>query len=75
MTKPIGGCQGLLVSQKRPTGDGPVRTLTLEIEVDSDPISGRLTERGTSGRSFVGWLGLARALELVLDTGERDSST
>ena len=74
MTKPLGGCQGLLVSQKRPPGDGPVRTLTLEIEVDSDPISGRLTERGTSGRSFVGWLGLARALELVLGTGERDSS-
>jgi hypothetical protein len=41
--------------------------LTLEIDTDSDPIAGRLSEGGGPGQQFVGWLGLARALELVLD--------
>jgi hypothetical protein len=44
--------------------------LTLEIEADSDPIAGRLSEGGAPGRQFVGWLGLARALELALEPGE-----
>jgi hypothetical protein len=44
--------------------------LTLEIDADSDPVAGRLSEGGAPGREFVGWLGLARALELVLEAGE-----
>jgi hypothetical protein len=48
--------------------------LTLEINADGDPISGRVSESdGTSGQQFVGWLGLARALELVLDAPGRVS--
>ena len=46
------------------------RVLTLEIETDSDPIAGRLSEVGARGQDFVGWLGLARALELVLEPNE-----
>jgi hypothetical protein len=45
--------------------------LTLEIDADSDPIAGRVSERGARGQPFVGWLGLARALELVLEPAER----
>lgn len=48
------------------TGRAPVRTLTLEIDSDADPISGRLREGVGPGEQFVGWLGLARALERVL---------
>jgi hypothetical protein len=46
------------------------RVLTLEIDSDSDPIAGRLSEAGAPGQQFVGWLGLARALELVLERAE-----
>jgi hypothetical protein len=49
---------------------GRTRVLTLEIDADSDPIVGRLSERGAPGQPFVGWLGLARALELVLEPAE-----
>jgi hypothetical protein len=44
--------------------------LTLEIETESDPIAGRLSEGGGPGEEFVGWLGLARALELALEPAE-----
>jgi hypothetical protein len=44
--------------------------LTLEIDPDSDPISGRVSEGGAPGGQFVGWLGLARALELALEPRE-----
>ena len=46
------------------------RVLTLEIDLDSDPISGRVSEGGAPGGQFVGWLGLARALELALEPRE-----
>jgi hypothetical protein len=46
------------------------RVLTLEIDSEGDPIAGRLSEGGAPGRRFVGWLGLARALELVLEPAE-----
>lgn len=49
------------------------RTLTLEIYPQSNPIAGRLSEGGTSGHQFVGWLGLARALELALQSGDVSS--
>jgi hypothetical protein len=39
----------------------------LEIDPGSDPISGRLQHDGHPAHEFVGWLGLARALELTLD--------
>jgi hypothetical protein len=44
--------------------------VTLEIDTDSDPIAGRLSEGGAPDRPFVGWLGLARALELALEPCE-----
>jgi hypothetical protein len=47
-----------------------VKVLRLEIEVDRDPIAGRLSEDGGPGRPFAGWLGLARALALALEPGE-----
>jgi hypothetical protein len=41
-------------------------TVTLEIELDSQPIAGRL--RGAGGEiDFAGWLGLAAALERALE--------
>jgi hypothetical protein len=43
------------------------KVLTLEIDADTDPIAGRLSERGAPGQQFFGWLGLARALEHVLE--------
>jgi hypothetical protein len=43
------------------------RTLILEIDSDTDPVSGRLGEGTGPSVPFVGWLGLARALERVLD--------
>jgi hypothetical protein len=46
------------------------RVLTLEIDSDSDPIAGSLSEGDAPGREFVGWLGLARALERALEPGE-----
>jgi hypothetical protein len=51
----------------RASASAPTRVLTLEIDTGSDPIAGRLSEGGAPGRQFVGWLGLARALELALE--------
>jgi hypothetical protein len=46
---------------------GPLRVeLTLELDHDADPPSGRLLSRGAS-YPFGGWLGLARALERAID--------
>jgi hypothetical protein len=53
----------------------PVRRLTLEIDSDADPISGRLSEHGGPSEEFVGWLGLARALERVLEPDARPSAS
>lgn len=47
----------------------PARTLTLEIDSERQPISGRLREGASLPHEFVGWLGLAKALELALDAG------
>lgn len=58
------------VDDARAIGRGRTRVLRLEIDADSDPIAGRLSEGGAPGRQFVGWLGLARALELALEPGE-----
>ena len=64
------GPMGDETDDERASGRGGTRVLTLEVEIDSDPISGRLGEPGAPGREFVGWLGLARALELALESGE-----
>jgi hypothetical protein len=58
------------VNDERASGSAQRRVLTLEIDTDTDPIAGRLSERGAPGREFVGWLGLARALELALEPRE-----
>ncbi|HYU59422.1 MAG TPA: hypothetical protein VEK39_01570 [Solirubrobacterales bacterium] len=41
------------------------KTFTLEFE-DTEPIEGRLRAESGPSREFVGWLGLAAALESVL---------
>jgi hypothetical protein len=38
----------------------------LVVDPVADPIVGRLEDEGASGRDFVGWLGLATALEALL---------
>ena len=47
------------------------RILTLAIDPGSDPISGRLDDEEGSGEEFVGWLGLAKALESALGLAPR----
>jgi hypothetical protein len=42
------------------------RSFTLRLDVDNDPIAGRLEDESGSGHEFVGWLGLAKALEALL---------
>lgn len=65
----------LFVNDARPSDGAGVRVLTLEIDAVGDPISGCLSESGgAAGQRFVGWLGLARALELVLDAAGRPPS-
>ena len=58
------------MDDERAAGRARTRVLTLEIDSDSDPIAGRLSEGGARGQPFVGWLGLARALEHVLEPAE-----
>ncbi len=43
----------------------PTRVLTLRIDED-EPIAGSLEDARGASREFSGWIGLARALELVL---------
>jgi hypothetical protein len=46
------------------TEKGPVRIpLSLEVDANTDPISGRLTGPDGAGEDFVGWLALSAALE------------
>jgi hypothetical protein len=59
------------VDDAHASGGAGTRVLTLEIDAASDPIAGRLSEGGAPGREFVGWLGLARALELALQRAEQ----
>jgi hypothetical protein len=44
-----------------------LRSLVLEIESDTDPVSGWLSDERGARRRFSGWLGLAAALETVID--------
>lgn len=44
------------------------RAFRLELDSDADPIRGRLMDEAGPGVDFVGWLGLASALERALDT-------
>lgn len=43
----------------------PQRVFRLEIDPTSEPVSGRLTA-GETSHEFVGWIGLAAALERML---------
>lgn len=44
----------------------PPRILTLRIEESEESIQGSLGDEVGASREFSGWLGLARALELIL---------
>jgi len=49
-----------------------LRSLVLEIDPSNDPVSGWLSDEHGTRRSFSGWLGLAGALETLIDApGER----
>jgi hypothetical protein len=50
-----------------PVSNGTRLTIVLEIESGSTPISGRLTEEERGSVEFGGWLGLASALERLLE--------
>lgn len=40
--------------------------LTLRIDLDADPIEGRISvQAGGASRAFSGWIGLAAALEVI----------
>jgi hypothetical protein len=43
------------------------RRLTLELETAQHPIAGILSDEGGIVRPFTGWIGLAQALEALLD--------
>jgi hypothetical protein len=43
-----------------------IRTYTLELDASADPIAGRLCGEAGEDVDFVGWLGLASALEGLL---------
>jgi hypothetical protein len=43
------------------------RRLTLELETAHHPIAGVLSDEGGIVRPFTGWIGLAQALETLLD--------
>jgi hypothetical protein len=43
-----------------------LRRFSLVVDPLADPIVGRLEDECASGRDFVGWLGLATALEALL---------
>ena len=58
------------VDETHAADDARTRVLTLEIDADSDPIAGRVSEDGAPAEPFFGWLGLARALERALEHAE-----
>jgi hypothetical protein len=55
----------------RPTRDDRALTVRLDLNLDREPICGRLrTERGADER-FVGWLGFVDALKRLHDSERR----
>ncbi len=54
------------VLQSRRMGSGPL-SFTIETDAEASPSAGRLRPEGAE-IPFVGWMGLARALEQVLGT-------
>ena len=50
------------------------QSATLEMELlDGDPITGRLTDRAGHATDFVGWLGLAGAIESLAGGGRPEA--
>jgi hypothetical protein len=47
-----------------------IRTYTLELDAAADPIAGSLRDERGDDVDFVGWLGLASALERLLSEEE-----
>jgi len=56
----------------RPMSARPPILLRLEIEAGSEPISGLLRGEGEPPLAFVGWLGLAAAIERTLRAAGED---
>jgi hypothetical protein len=53
----------------------PGRTrLTVELESQSEPIRGRISEPGGRAREFSGYMGLIEALERLRTSGELESA-
>lgn len=54
--------------------DALPRRLILDVDPGHDPIVGRISEGERLAEPFVGWLGMARALERVLSRPEPASA-
>ena len=53
---------------------GPRLLLTLEFDVNAEPLSGRLRGGGGDGEWFSGWMGLTRTIELALAAARGDDA-
>jgi hypothetical protein len=51
---------------------GPRLLLTLEFDVNAEPVSGRVRDGDGAGEWFSGWMGLTRTIELALAGARRD---
>jgi hypothetical protein len=56
--------------------EGIHRSITLEVDVDGDHLTGRLRDRAGTDRDFSGWVGLVAALDalLTVETNEREET-
>ena len=54
--------------------DDTRRTVTLELYVEGDTLSGRAFTSDDDARSFAGWLGLLGAIDALLSTRDNTQS-
>ena len=55
-------------------GDRRTVRIELDVEVDREPIAGRLTSGAERTRDFTGWVALAHEIEHARDTAKRTSA-
>jgi len=48
--------------------------LTIDFDLQADPIAGVVHDDGGHGQPFAGWMALTRAIELTLDAARRAST-
>jgi hypothetical protein len=54
--------------------DGTTITVTLELRVEGDSLTGRASDGAGSVRSFAGWLGLVAAIDALVPPHDSTSS-